>query len=117
MNGLDDDEIIAQLRKDRASPGHHEAPIYVIPYNASKHLYALYTGNHLALLAQWEDRPLNVNVLENVADYQRAESDQPTDWAGESSSNAEARYSAALIAARRAADEVLRRRQPKTRPA
>ena len=82
MNSVDDDETIAQLRKDRASPGHREAPIYVIPHNVSEHLFALYNANHRALLAQWEGRPLIVNVLENMADYQRAESDQPTNKLG-----------------------------------
>jgi hypothetical protein len=120
MNRVDDDETIAQLRKDRASLDYHEAPIYVVPYDISEQQYALYNGNHQALLAQWESRPLIANVVENVEDYQRAESDQPTTWAGQSSSatgsDPEARYSAALVAIRTAADELLQRRQRKSRP-
>lgn len=119
MNTVDDDETVAQLRKDRTSPGHVGVPIYAVPYDASKHQYILYNGNHQALLAEWERRSLTVNVIENSADFHQAEADQPVDWVGTSSlgdsPSLESDYPGALVAMRRAADHVVRCRQPKMR--
>ena len=115
LDGLDADEIIAQIRKDRATPGYREHAVYVVPIDANSTIFALYNGNHRALLAEWENRALMVRVLEGVADYIQAEADQPTYWADDAapadSSTPEQRYSAALKAVRRSAAAHVHRRQ------
>lgn len=118
MNNIEDDEAIVHLRTARDDGRYRNLPVYVVPYDVPGDTYAVYNGNHRAMLAERDGRDLEVAVIETPADWTVAESEQPTSWITQTqklASSVAVCHATAVRAALTAATSLARHRTVRTR--
>lgn len=119
MNSIGSDEIISEIRRERRRKDFEEPPLIVIAIDHHPGLFAIVHGNHRALLAEWEKRPMEALVIESEDDFAAAEQDDATLW-GELSGRGvadsiQARYERARVEILEAARSQLRRKSASRR--
>lgn len=67
MNDIGSDEIIAELRRSW-SRLQEEEPIIVVPVQEMPGKFAIVSGNHRALIAERDQKPITARVIENDED-------------------------------------------------
>jgi len=114
MNDIGSDEIISEIRKERGKKEHKEPPLVVMAIDDRPGLFAIAFGNHRALLAEWEKRPMEALVVESEDDFALAEQEHATLWGelpgGVAADSTHARYERARVEILEAANTQLRRR-------